>query len=78
VSYAEPPKSGRWKPVPELTDEFEGDKLDAAKWNDHNPGWKGRRPGFFSLRNVVVSNGKLQLTVREEDLEDLPSTFSIV
>jgi beta-glucanase (GH16 family) len=75
MSYADPPVGGRWKPVPELSDEFEGDKLDAARWHDHNPRLKGRRPGFFSPRNVDVSDGKLRLTARAEDLKDLPKGF---
>lgn len=45
---ADPPPGGKWQPIPELTDEFKGNKLDSTKWHDHNPGWKGREPGFFS------------------------------
>ena len=36
-----------WMPIPELTDEFDGEVLDAAKWHDHNPTWQGRKPGYF-------------------------------
>ncbi len=32
---------GDWEPIPELTDKFEGGKLDPTKWHDHNPGWMG-------------------------------------
>ncbi len=72
---ADPPKGARWKPIPELTDEFEGKKLDSTKWHDHNPQWKGRKPGFFSRRNVTVRDGKLHLTARAEDLPNLPEGY---
>ncbi len=62
-----PPDGTAWAPIPELTDEFEGNALDAKKWHDHNPGWLGRYPGLFSKNNVAVSDGKLHLTARVED-----------
>lgn len=64
---AGPPPGGKWTPIPELTDEFEGEKLDPEKWHDHNPGWLGRYPGLFSKNNVTVSDGKLHLTSRVEE-----------
>ncbi|HEX5790366.1 MAG TPA: family 16 glycosylhydrolase [Luteolibacter sp.] len=70
-----PPPGSKWKPIPELTDEFEGDKLDSTKWHDHDPGWNGREPGFFSRKNVTVSDGKLHLTSRVETLQDLPKGY---
>lgn len=75
TSLAGPPKDGKWKPIPELTDEFEGDSLDATKWHNHNPTWKGRKPGFFSTNNVTVRDGKLHLTARAEDLKGLPDGY---
>jgi len=72
---AEPPSGSKWKPIPELTDEFEGKKLDSKKWYDHDPGWKGREPGYFSTNNVAVSNGMLHLTARVESLKNLPEGF---
>ena len=75
TTLADPPPGSQWQPIPELTDEFEGNQLDATKWHDHNPGWKGRQPGFFSPKNVTVSDGKLHLTARAEDLPDLPKGF---
>ena len=53
--FVNPPLTGQWRVIPELTDEFEGDRLDQAKWHDHNPKWTGRRPGFFSTNNVTVN-----------------------
>ncbi len=70
-----PPQGSKWKPIPELSDEFVGDKLDAKKWFDHDPGWKGREPGYFSPKNVAVSDGKLHLTARVETLENLPKGY---
>jgi beta-glucanase (GH16 family) len=72
VAVAEPPEQSRWEPIPELSDEFEGQELDATKWHDHNPTWKGRQPGLFSPGNVTQSDGKLHLTARAEDLPGLP------
>lgn len=64
---ADPPPGSNWKPIPELTDEFDGKKLDSTKWHDHDPRWNGRPPGYFSTNNVAVSDGKLHLTARAED-----------
>jgi len=75
VLRADPPAGSKWEPILELTDEFDGDKLDSTKWHDHNPGWKGRQPGFFSRNNVSVSDGKLHLTARAENLEDVPEGY---
>jgi len=73
--FVDPPLQGKWKVIPELTDEFEGDRLDQAKWHDHNPTWIGRKPGFFSIDNVTVSDGKLHLTARAEDFPNLPEGY---
>ena len=75
TSPADPPAGSKWEPIPELTDEFNGNKLDSTKWYDHNPEWKGRQPGFFSTNNVSVSDGKLHLMARVEDLKDLPEGY---
>ena len=75
VLHAAPPPDRRWDPIPRLTDEFEGSKLDSRKWHDHNPSWKGRKPGFFSKKNVTVKGGKLHLTARAENLKDLPKGY---
>lgn len=70
-----PPIPGNWQPIPELTDDFDGDRLDPAKWHDHNPTWLGREPGYFSPANVSLSDGKLHLAAKVEDLPDLPPRF---
>ncbi len=74
-AQADSPPGPRWKPIPELTDEFEGDALDASKWHEHNPQWKGRRPGLFAEKNVEVRDGKLHLTARAEDPPGAPKGY---
>jgi len=73
--FACPLKHGQWEMIPELSDEFDGDRLDQTKWHPCNPGWQGRQPGWFSPKNVTVSDGKLHLTARAEDLPDLPKGY---
>jgi beta-glucanase (GH16 family) len=75
VARSNPPAGAKWEPILELSDEFNGTALNAGKWYDHNPHWRGRQPGFFSRRNVAVTNGQLQLTARVEDLKDLPEGY---
>jgi beta-glucanase (GH16 family) len=75
VANADPPASADWIPIPELSDEFNGESLDASKWHDHNPTWQGRQPGFFAKSNVSVSGGKLHLRAKAEDLPDLPDGY---
>lgn len=70
-----PPVPGAWTLIPELSDEFDGDALDTEKWYDHDPLWQGRKPGFFSKRNVSVKNGMLRLEARYETLPDLPDGY---
>ena len=51
----------RWRAVPQLSDEFNGEKLDASKWMDFHPYWQGREPSRFEPRNAVLSGGILRL-----------------
>jgi beta-glucanase (GH16 family) len=69
------PPPGKWEPIPELTDEFEQPLLDEAKWHDHYPKWDGRKPGYFSRKNIAVHDGKLHITARMENLPDLPEGY---
>lgn len=62
----------RWTPVAYLTDEFAGSRLDPARWHPNNPRWEGRKPGFFHTGNVAVRDGCLHITMKAEDLPDLP------
>lgn len=57
-----PPEGFKWAVNPDFTDEFEGAKLDAAKWYDKSPYWKnGRPPATFKAYNVSVEKGKLRI-----------------
>jgi beta-glucanase (GH16 family) len=58
---------GRWERYIPMWDEFNGKTLDEKRWFPNNPGWKGRQPAFFSPANVLVKDGKLQLTMRKEE-----------
>lgn len=71
----QPPVPGDWRQLPELTDAFDGERLDADKWWDHNPGWQGRQPAWFAPHNVAVRDGLLHLTLRAENLPDLPPDY---
>jgi len=56
----------------ELTDDFNGDKLDATKWDDHDPKWIGRPPALFMPSNVAIKNGNLELTAKLEECRRRP------
>jgi len=66
---------GQWELMPEFTDEFDGAALDEAKWHPRNPGWLGRQPGYFHTQNVTVSDGQLHITMKHEDLPDVPKGY---
>ncbi|MFC1739130.1 family 16 glycosylhydrolase [Planctomycetota bacterium] len=61
-----------WVKFEPMWDEFENDQLDANKWYSNNPTWKGRQPGFFYPGNVIVSDGKLHLTMTKEEVPEMP------
>ncbi|MDV7187990.1 beta-porphyranase D [Lutibacter sp. TH_r2] len=57
----EPPTGKRWVMNPDFSDEFNGTELDATKWYDYHPNWKGREPGIFLPSQVSVKDGYLQI-----------------
>jgi beta-glucanase (GH16 family) len=59
---------GGWVKFEPMSDEFEGKELDRSKWVVGGDWWKGRPPALFSDKNVTVSDGKLHLTMRKENL----------
>jgi beta-glucanase (GH16 family) len=63
---------GKWIKYEIMSDEFEGTTLDPGKWYPNNPGWLGRQPAYFYPGNVKVSNGKLHLTMRKEEVPEMP------
>jgi len=63
---------GNWIKYELMSDEFEGGKLDPDKWYPRNPKWLGRQPAYFYPGNVKVSNGKLHLTMRKQEVPEMP------
>lgn len=49
-----------------MTDEFNGETLDEAKWRPCVQGWAGRPPAPFAARNSEVRGGMLAITLRHE------------
>ena len=66
---------GKWEPIAELSDEFNGATLEETKWYPNNPIWLGRMPGYFNPKNVRVKDGMLHLDAKLEDLPDLPKQY---
>jgi len=64
--------AGDWVRYEPMSDEFDGAALDADKWWPRNPGWLGRQPAYFWPGNVSVSEGKLHLTMRKEEVPEMP------
>jgi beta-glucanase (GH16 family) len=79
---SDPNNEGGWVLNNEVSDEFEGDKLDASKWfiegqNGDYYIWKGRAPSQFVPHNVRVENGKLKLRTNwEPDYEFIQETYT--
>ena len=63
---------GSWEKYESMSDEFEGAQLDPNKWYPTNPRWLGRQPAFFYPGNVTVRNGKLHLTMRKQEVPEMP------
>ena len=70
-----PIKHGQWELFPDLSDEFNGNRLDDTKWFPNNPGWLGRQPGYFNPKNVRIDGGMLHLDAKKETLENLPKGY---
>ncbi|MBC8041424.1 MAG: family 16 glycosylhydrolase [Opitutaceae bacterium] len=64
-----------WSLHEPTSDEFNGDQLDAAKWWDHNPTWRGRKPALFMPHNVEVHGGLLRLTMKNETVAGAPQGY---
>lgn len=58
-------KSG-WVKYNKMWDEFEVPVLGTNKWVVGMRWWLGRQPAWFNPTNVLVSDGKLHLTMRKE------------
>ncbi|QCX40319.1 glycosyl hydrolase family protein [Aureibaculum algae] len=55
------PSHKKWKLVKNMSDEFNGKKIDSKKWATSG-GWIGRAPGLFVADSVSVNNGNLEIT----------------
>lgn len=63
---------GDWTKYALMSDEFEAGELDPNKWHPNNPRWLGRQPAYFWPGNVKVSDGKLHLTMRRQEVPEMP------
>ena len=59
--------SQEWVLIEEMSDEFNGKKVDEEKWQISGQGWIGRPPGLFQAENITVSNGGLHITTKSLD-----------
>jgi len=55
------PEGYRWVRDNRFSDEFDGTGLNAKKWFDHHPRWKGRPPAKFVPSAIAVTNGHLRI-----------------
>ena len=58
------PANAKWKLVKNMSDEFDGKKIDESKWQISGQGWIGRAPGLFQADNIKVENGSLKITTK--------------
>lgn len=64
---SDPANAGGWVLNKDMSGEFEGRELDAAKWlvqgtnDEYQSGFIGRAPSQFSTKNVRVEDGKLKI-----------------
>jgi beta-glucanase (GH16 family) len=64
--------ASHWIKYEPMSDEFEGSLLDPNKWHPRNPAWLGRQPAYFYPGNVTVSDGKLHLAMRKQEVPEMP------
>ncbi|WP_172826875.1 T9SS type A sorting domain-containing protein [Flammeovirga sp. SJP92] len=57
------PLGTSWEMRTDVSDEFEGETLDLAKWKNTDPKrWIGRAPGLFKENTVSINNGNMCIT----------------
>ena len=61
-----------WVKYAQMSDEFDGDELDAEKWWPKNPRWLGRKPAWFDPANVNVADDKLHLSMKKNEPPGMP------
>lgn len=75
--WADTPPTGRWEPITEMWDEFNGAQLDPKKWNNQqNPSYPGRKPGLVMPYNAKLENGELNLYTRSETAPRAPPGYT--
>lgn len=72
---AAPALPGKWRMVPEFSDEFDGPEIDLKKWHTENPEWPGRPPGLYRKQNAVIRDGKLNLLLKAETIAGAPEGY---
>ncbi|MBL7188604.1 MAG: family 16 glycosylhydrolase [Phycisphaerae bacterium] len=61
-----------WAKHEVMSDEFSGAEIDGDKWWPRNPRWLGRQPAYFYPGNVTVSDGKLHLAMKKQQVPEMP------
>ena len=72
---ADTPLGKHWIPVFELSDEFNAESVDPAKWETTNRYYSGKKPGFYSERNARTNAGHLELWARAESDGKAPAGY---
>lgn len=72
---ADTPPGGHWRPIPELSDEFNGERLDAAKWDVRSLYYPGKKPGLYVPYNTTQKHGFLNLWAQAETLPKAPPGY---
>lgn len=65
VAAAKPPRGSGLVLNAQLSDEFNGDALDAAKWRPNHAWYAGRQPSRFTAADVWVQGGTLNIGASE-------------
>ncbi|WP_282147800.1 family 16 glycosylhydrolase [Algibacter lectus] len=58
------PENANWKLIKNMSDEFDGKKIDENKWQISGQGWIGRAPGLFQAENIKLDDGSLKITTK--------------
>lgn len=75
AASADTPSTGRWQPIPELSDEFNGERVDPEKWEVRSAYYPGKKPGLYVPYNTVQKNGFLNLWAQAESPPNPPPGY---
>ncbi|WP_349663321.1 family 16 glycosylhydrolase [Cellulophaga lytica] len=59
------PLGKKWTKIENISDEFNNNSFDEAKWENTSTRWIGRAPGIFKANTVSEADGNLMLTSYE-------------